>query len=74
MPLRLPLPVPLRLPLPLPLPVRTSYLDGEDPDAALLRLFQRNRQVLGRTDDDVIAAMIPFALAHERASGHGGGR
>jgi hypothetical protein len=51
-----------------------SYLDGEDPDAALLRLFQRNRQMLGRTDDDVIPAMIPFALAHEKPSDHGGNR
>ncbi len=50
-----------------------SYLDGEDPDAALLRLFRRNQQMLGRTDDDVIAAMIPFALVHEKSSGHGDG-
>lgn len=53
---------------------RASYLDGEDPDAALLRLFQRNRQMLGRTDDDVIAAMVPFALVHEGPSNLGGGR
>lgn len=50
-----------------------SYLDGEDPDAALLRLFRRNRQMLGRSDDDVIAAMVPFALVHEKSSGHGDG-
>ena len=51
-----------------------SYLAGEEPDAALLRLFRRNQQVLGRTDDDVIAAMIHFALAHEKPSDHGSGR
>ena len=51
-----------------------SYLAGEEPDAALLRLFRRNRQLLGRTDDDVIAAMIPFALVHEGPAAPGGGR
>lgn len=51
-----------------------SYLDGEDPDAALLRLFRRNRQGLGRTDDDVIAAMVPHVLAHEKPSDHGSRR
>lgn len=51
-----------------------SYLAGEAPDAALLRLFRRNRQLLGRTDDDVIAAMVPFALVHEGASDSGGGQ
>lgn len=40
---------------------RESYLPGEDPDAALLRLFKRNKQVLGRSDEDIIAAM-----AHRR--------
>ena len=40
---------------------RESYLPGEDPDAALLRLFKRNKQVLGRGDEDIIAAM-----AHRR--------
>lgn len=53
---------------------RASYLAGEDPDAALLRLFRQNQQLLGRTDDDVIAAMIQFALVHERPSDHGGRR
>lgn len=28
------------------------------PDAELVQLFQRNKQVLGRSDDDVIAAMV----------------
>ena len=51
-----------------------SYLAGEALDAALLRLFQRNRQLLGRTDDDVIAAMVPFALVHESPSDPRGGR
>lgn len=51
-----------------------SYLADEEPDAALLRLFRQNQQLLGRTDDDVIAAMIQFALVHERPSDPGGGR
>ena len=51
-----------------------SYLVGEAPDAALLRLLRRNRQLLGRTDDDVIAAMVPFALVHEGTSDPGGSR
>ena len=51
-----------------------SYLAGEAPDAALLRLFGQHQQLLGRTDDDVIAAMVPFALVHERPSDHGGRR
>lgn len=53
---------------------RASYLDGEDPDAALLRLFRRNAQLLGRTNDDVIVAMVPFALVHEGPSDPGGRR
>jgi hypothetical protein len=40
---------------------RESYLAGEDPDAALLRLFKSNKQVLGRSDEEIIAAM-----AHRR--------
>lgn len=51
-----------------------SYLDGEDPDTALLRLFRRNQQVLGWTDDDVIAAMVPHAVAPNKPSDHGGSR
>jgi hypothetical protein len=34
-----------------------SYQPGEDPDAALLRIFKRNKWVLNRSDEDVIAAM-----------------
>jgi hypothetical protein len=51
-----------------------SYLAGEAPDVALLRLFRRNQQLLGRTDDDVIAAMVQFALVHEEPSDPGGHR
>jgi hypothetical protein len=51
-----------------------SYLAGEAPDAALLRLFRQNQQLLGRTDDDVIAAMVQFALVHETPSDPGGHR
>lgn len=51
-----------------------SYLAGEAPDVALLRLFRQNQQLLGRTDDDVIAAMVQFALVHERPANPGGRR
>lgn len=37
---------------------RESYLPGEDSDAALLRIFKRNKRVLYRSDDDVMRSII----------------
>jgi hypothetical protein len=37
---------------------RESYLAGEDSDAALLRIFKRNKWVFNRSDDDVISSII----------------
>lgn len=37
---------------------RESYLAGEDPDAALLRIFKRNKRVLDSSDDDVISTIV----------------
>jgi hypothetical protein len=41
-----------------------NRFDGGSDDK-LIQLFKRNPQVLGPTDDDVIAAMVPHALTHE---------
>src|SRR5262249_4452107 len=46
---------------------RRDWLPGEDADAALLRIFKRNKAVLDRSDDDVINAIIE----HERRHGSG---
>lgn len=46
---------------------RRDWLPGEDADAALLRIFKRNKAVLDRSDEDVINAIIE----HQRRHGSG---
>jgi hypothetical protein len=45
-----------------------SRYDGGS-DAELLQLFKHNRRVFGRSDEDVIAAMIARAGAYALTSG-----
>jgi hypothetical protein len=57
--------------------IRTRCPDGRydgSSDEELIKLFKRNRRVLARSDEDVIAAMVSHAVVHEKPSDHGGSR
>jgi hypothetical protein len=57
--------------------IRTRCPDGRydgNSNEELIELFKRNRRVLARSDEDVIAAMVSHAVAHEKLSDHGGSR
>jgi len=45
---------------------RRDWLPGEDADAALLRIFRSNKQVLARSDDDIINTIVEHAIKHWR--------
>lgn len=46
---------------------RRDWLPGEGADEALLRIYRSNKQVLDRSDEDVIGAIVEHARRLGRA-------
>lgn len=46
---------------------RRDWLPGEDADEALIRIYRSNKQVLDRSDEDIISAIVEHARRLGRA-------